>query len=97
MPPVKVGLPCCAAGHDTGPGLVVASIWLMGYPSPVVEVRTGADEPVLNALVVVDTAVGVIPAGLAEVVAIDAVDVPAVVVIAPVAGVLYLSAYSFSC
>lgn len=51
----------------------------------------------MNALVVAVTAVGVRPAGLAEVVAVDAVDVPAVVAIAPAAGVLYLSAYSLSC
>ena len=35
-----------------GPGFVVLSVWLMGYPSPAVDARTGAGDPVLNVDVV---------------------------------------------
>lgn len=58
IPLVSVALPCCAVPHWTGPGLVELSVWLIGYPSPGVDVRTSAGEPLLNAdVAAVDAAV----------------------------------------
>ncbi len=33
MPPVSVGRPAAAVGHEMGPGFVVFSVWLIGYVS----------------------------------------------------------------
>ena len=33
IPPVRVGRPAAAVGHDTGPGFVAFSVWLIGYVS----------------------------------------------------------------
>ena len=47
----------------TGPGFVVFRVWLMGYPSPVDDVSTGAENPVLIAdVVLADTASAVVTA-----------------------------------
>ncbi|KIM64421.1 hypothetical protein SCLCIDRAFT_1213259 [Scleroderma citrinum Foug A] len=79
----------------------------MGYPSPAVDVRTGAGDPVLNADVVLANAAAVVVAtaaawvvDFAGVVAVeDAVDATVTddAVLDPATGVLYRSAYSFSC
>jgi hypothetical protein len=33
IPPVRVGRPAAAAAHETGPGFVAFSVWLIGYVS----------------------------------------------------------------
>ena len=33
IPPVSVGRPAAAADHETGPGFVAFSVWLIGYVS----------------------------------------------------------------
>jgi hypothetical protein len=49
IPPLSVGLPCWLGAQLTGPGLVVFSVWLMGYVSiPAgVALNNGEDEFVL--------------------------------------------------